>query len=154
MNVIEKSASYHEPMVGVSVSIIVPVYNTAPYVFATLRSLEAETPDSHEIIIVHDGGTDDSCTLARAWVVETKSRAIIIDRANAGLSAARMTGLKHARGAYVGFLDSDDIATLGIYSEMASFASRPRRFQQGARITGKYGAAPPRLFCGKRAGWG
>jgi glycosyltransferase involved in cell wall biosynthesis len=122
MSVIAKSSEYSVPMIGASVSIIVPVYNTAPYVLATLRSLEAELPGSHEIIIVHDGGTDNSCAIACAWVAETKSRAIVIDQENAGLSVARKTGLSYARGKYVAFLDSDDIAALGIYSEMASFA--------------------------------
>jgi glycosyltransferase involved in cell wall biosynthesis len=105
-----------------SVSIIVPVYNTEAYVLATLRSLEAEWPGIHEIIVVHDGGDDRSLDVVTDWAKNTNSPALILDQDNAGLSMARISGLQYARGEFIAFLDSDDLATPGVYSRMARHA--------------------------------
>ncbi|AIF49379.1 glycosyltransferase [Dyella japonica] len=112
------NAAYDKGLAAGSVSIIVPVYNTEAYVLATLKSLEAEHADRHEIIVVHDGGSDNSLAIVSEWAKETQSPALILDQPNAGLSAARTSGMEHARGEFIAFLDSDDLATPGIYSRM------------------------------------
>ncbi|SNT04737.1 Glycosyl transferase family 2 [Tropicimonas sediminicola] len=89
------------------VSIIVPVYNVAGYVGACLDSLMRQTFEDFEVIVVDDGSTDDS--LIAVWnAIGLDPRFHVVTRPNGGLSAARNTGLRIARGAYIGFIDSDD----------------------------------------------
>jgi len=89
------------------VSIIIPVYNIAPYLPACITSLAAQTYPSIEIIFVNDGSTDDSLSLLNAYQ-EQYPAVKIINKANAGLGAARNTGLDYATGEFVIFLDGDD----------------------------------------------
>lgn len=116
------NAAYDRPLSAGSVSVIVPVYNTEAYVLATLKSLESEHEGMHEIIVVHDGGNDNSVSLVVEWAKSTTSPVLVLDQDNAGLSVARMSGVAHARGEYLAFLDSDDLATPGIYSRMSAMA--------------------------------
>ncbi|MBO6067378.1 MAG: glycosyltransferase [Kiritimatiellae bacterium] len=88
------------------VSIIVPVYNTAPYVDNCLKSLLDQTYDNIEIIVVNDGSTDDSAKVLSAY--DGNPRVKVLTRENGGLSAARNTGLEVATGEWVMFVDSDD----------------------------------------------
>ena len=91
----------------IKVSIIVPVYNVEDYLCDCLSSLERQTLQGIEIIIINDGSTDNSRQKAQEFV-ERNDNFIIIDRENGGLSAARNMGLDVARGEFVYFLDSDD----------------------------------------------
>lgn len=88
-------------------SIIVPVYNVAPYLERCLQSLLEQTEKDLEIVCVEDGSTDESPAILRGWL-KRDPRLRIISQPNAGLSAARNTGLKAAAGRYIGFVDSDD----------------------------------------------
>ena len=87
--------------------MIVPIYNVVNYLAECLDSLEKQTQDGLEIILVNDGSTDGSEEIAKEFV-ERNSNFILINRENGGLSAARNTGLDVAKGEYVYFLDSDD----------------------------------------------
>lgn len=88
------------------ISIIVPVYNVAPYLKRALDSiLRAELQDC-EIIVVDDGSTDDSAQILIAY--QNIKNIHIITQENKGLSGARNTGLSVAQGKYVMFMDSDD----------------------------------------------
>lgn len=107
-----------------AVSIIVPVYNTEKYVLDTLNSLMGESLGQHEILIVHDGGTDTSLDIIMDWARSVDNPVAVFDQPNMGLSQARMTGLAHARGDYVAFLDSDDVVTPALYSRMARYAEQ------------------------------
>ena len=109
-------------------SIIVPIYNVAPYLRKCVDSLLAQDISDYEIILVDDGSTDDSGAIAdeivreaignRQWAIdnETNSQSPIANRptlrvihqSNAGLSAARNTGIAVAQGDYIMFVDSDD----------------------------------------------
>lgn len=89
-------------------SIIVPVYNVAPFLETCLQSLVAQDLSDLEIILVNDGSTDD-CPAILARFAQAYPQALrVVRQDNAGLSAARNTGLELARGKYVAFVDSDD----------------------------------------------
>jgi glycosyltransferase involved in cell wall biosynthesis len=101
----------------VRVSVIVPVYNTEKYLRQCLDSLVGQTLTDMEIIVVNDGSSDGSLALAREYE-RRHSNIHVIDQANQGLSAARNAGMKRARGEYVGFLDSDDWASLDMFESL------------------------------------
>jgi glycosyltransferase involved in cell wall biosynthesis len=87
------------------VTVVVPTYNGARHLKATLNSLAAQTYPNVEIIVVDDGSTDDSCDVARASGIVHN----VITQANLGVAIARNRGLAHARGRWVGFIDQDDL---------------------------------------------
>lgn len=94
-------------MTNIKVSVIVPVYNVEKYVGDCLDSLEKQTLDDIEIIIVNDGSTDNSDSIIQKYV-SRNNNFTVIEQCNKGLSAARNAGLEIAKGEYVYFLDSDD----------------------------------------------
>ena len=93
-------------------SIIVPLYNKAPYVRRTLESITAQTFRDYEVIVVDDGSTDNSADIVRELVngkwklVNDQFR--LISQPNAGVAAARNNGVAKSKGEYVCFLDADD----------------------------------------------
>lgn len=93
-------------------SIIVPVYNVAPYLRKCVDSLLAQDYDDYEIILVDDGSTDDSWSIIQEYISRFRGledeRIRGIHQENGGLSAARNTGIAAARGEYLCFVDSDD----------------------------------------------
>ena len=89
------------------VSIIVPIYNTAPWLDRCIDSLVNQTYKDIEIILINDGSTDNSRQVCRHWR-NNDSRIIYINQDNSGLSAARNAGLDSCRGEYICFVDSDD----------------------------------------------
>jgi glycosyltransferase involved in cell wall biosynthesis len=88
------------------VSIIIPVYNSAAFITETLQSAIQQTWSNKEIILVDDGSTDNS--LAKIKKYESTS-VKIFSQTNKGAAAARNKGLAEARGAYIQFLDGDDL---------------------------------------------
>lgn len=95
----------------IKVSIIIPVYNVAPYIEECLRSVDNQTYQNIEVIIVDDCGMDNSMELVTCFVESScrKEQYIIVRHEyNKGLSAARNTGILKATGNYLYFLDSDD----------------------------------------------
>ena len=97
-------------------SIVMPVYNVAPYLPRCLESLAALEPPADEIIVVDDGSTDD-CPRILAEFAPRLPRMRVIRQENGGLSAARNTGLDAARGKYLAFVDSDDFVEPDAYAE-------------------------------------
>lgn len=89
------------------VSVIIPAYNQSQYLGKAIESVLAQTYTHLETIIVDDGSTDDTATVSRHYTSDKRVRYIFQE--NAGLSAARNTGIRHARGKYLTFLDSDDL---------------------------------------------
>lgn len=88
-------------------SVIVPVYNTERSLSACLDSALAQTVRDIEVICVNDGSPDGSACVLSAYAARDE-RVRVITQENAGLSAARNTGIHAARGEYLVFLDSDD----------------------------------------------
>lgn len=89
-------------------SIIIPVYNVAPYLRECLDSVLAQTFTDWEAICVDDGSTDESGAILDEYAAKDK-RFRVIHKTNGGVSSARNTGLDAARGDWIGFLDADDI---------------------------------------------
>jgi glycosyltransferase involved in cell wall biosynthesis len=89
------------------ISIIVPCYNQAQYLDECLESILYQTYSSWECIIVNDGSPDNTDTLAQEWLIKD-SRFKYIYQENGGLSSARNTGIKTAKGKYILPLDADD----------------------------------------------
>lgn len=101
----------------IKVSVIIPVYNVEKYLSECLDSLLTQTLEEIEIICVDDGSTDSSPKILDAYA-EKDSRIIVIHQKNSGAGAARNRGISYARGEYIGFVDSDDIAFHTMYEEL------------------------------------
>ena len=89
------------------ISVIVPVYNVAQYLEKSIASIQQQTYQNLEIILVDDGATDESGRLCEQ-IAEQDERVLVYRKENEGLSQARNDGLKQAHGDYVIFIDSDD----------------------------------------------
>jgi len=87
------------------VSVIIPAYNAAPYIRATIDSVLNSTFKDFEVIVVDDGSTDETYKLLQNISHKVK----VIRQENQGLSGARNTGIKNSTGEYIALLDSDDI---------------------------------------------
>lgn len=107
----------------IAVSVIVPIYNVAPWLEECLTSLEKQTLKNIEVILVNDGSTDGSRTIAERYA-ERNGNFTLVDRENGGLSAARNTGMDRAKGEYVYFLDSDDYLSENALETLYTKASR------------------------------
>lgn len=90
-----------------TVSVIMPCYNAAPHLPASVGSLQAQTRPNWELVIVDDGSTDDSWQVLKK-LAHADPRIRVFQQPNAGAAAARNHALREARGAYTAFLDSDD----------------------------------------------
>ena len=94
----------------VKVSVILPIYNVAPYLDETFCSIVQQTMKDIEIIAVNDGSTDNSEEIIRKWQ-QQDSRILLFSQGNRGQSAARNLALQHATGQYIYMMDSDDKLT-------------------------------------------
>lgn len=94
----------------VKVSVIIPIYNVAPYLDETFQSIIGQSLPDIEILAVNDGSTDNSEEIIRKWQ-QQDSRILLFSQENRGQSAARNLALKHATGQYIYMMDSDDKLT-------------------------------------------
>lgn len=90
------------------VSIIVPVYNVVQYLRHCLQSLAEQGLDDYEVILVNDASRDNSRGICSEWCAEHPEFRLINHDVNMGLSEARNTGIREARGEWITFVDSDD----------------------------------------------
>ena len=110
----------HAPLV----SVVIPAYDAAAYIPATLDSILAQTISSYEVIVVNDGSPDTPALEKSLQPYFGKIRYIKQD--NRGPSSARNTGIRAARGKYVAFLDSDDLWFPNhLANQLALFESDP-----------------------------
>lgn len=106
-------------MNGIVLSVIVPVYNTAPWLRRCLDSICAQTYRNLEILCVNDGSTDNSAEILAEYAARD-ARIRVFTQANAGLSAARNTALAHATGEWVAGVDSDDYLAPDLFEHAVS----------------------------------
>lgn len=106
-------------------SIIVPVYNVAPYLERCVNSLLEQdlSVSDYEVLLINDGSTDESGQLADKLANEHENISTF-HKQNGGLSSARNYGVSKARGDYIWFVDSDDYIKSGCLGGLLSFASK------------------------------
>lgn len=92
----------------IKVSVILPVYNVAPYLDETFASLLSQTLQEIEIIAVNDGSKDNSEDIIKKYA-QQDARISYFSQKNQGQSAARNLALQHAKGEYIYMMDSDDV---------------------------------------------
>mgnify|MGYP002069424009 CR=1 FL=1 len=90
------------------VSLIIPVYNAEDYIVRTIDTVLAQTFSGLEVILVDDGSTDHTPEILD-WYAGKYHEVTVIRQANSGVPAARNTGIRHAGGQYIGFMDNDDM---------------------------------------------
>lgn len=90
------------------ISIIVPVYNVERYLERCIKSIQKQTFTNYELILINDGSLDKSGEICDCYA-ENDKRISVIHKENGGLSSARNAGIRVAKGAYLFFVDSDDV---------------------------------------------
>ena len=99
-------------------SVVIPLYNKAPYVTKSVQSVLSQTFTDYELVIVDDGSKDGSAEVA-SQVVEGHGNCRLIRQENAGVSMARNNGVAVSQGDYFCFLDADDWWEPTFLEEMA-----------------------------------
>ncbi len=109
------------------ISVIIPLYNKAPYIEKAIRSVFAQTYTDWELILIDDGSKDNSFSLCKQTVAQwnkeqgakSKDHIRLLSQANVGVSTTRNRGVEMAQGEYVCFLDADDWWDEHFLEEMA-----------------------------------
>lgn len=107
----------------VKLSIIVPVYNAEEYLEKCVASLQNQTVDSVEILIINDGSADSSLDICNRLALSDK-RIKVFNQSNSGQSKARNVGLDNASGEFITFVDSDDWVDPDFYAKLIDAAER------------------------------
>lgn len=94
-------------MTNKKISVIIPIYNCEKYIDRCIRSILRQSYPAYEILLVNDGSTDASGELCDNIALKENS-VKVIHQTNRGVSSARNTGLEHATGDYISFIDADD----------------------------------------------
>ena len=105
------------------ISVIVPVYNTEPYLERCIESIRNQSINDIEIMLVNDGSTDTSGEICDRYM-KTDSRIRVIHKTNGGLSSARNAGMDASTGDYLAFVDSDDFIEYDMYERMIEACDR------------------------------
>lgn len=105
------------------ISVIIPVYNVAPYLRRCTDSVLSQKGPSLEVLLIDDGSTDGSGALCDAIAAED-ARVQVVHKPNGGLSSARNAGLDLAQGHYVSFVDSDDYLEEDAYRDLVHLAQK------------------------------
>ena len=93
------------------ISVIVPVYNVEKYICETIRSVEQQTYEDWELLLVEDGSRDGSRVVIEDYIKASgrENIRLIVQPKNGGAAKARNRGLQEARGRYIAYLDGDDL---------------------------------------------
>ena len=105
------------------VSVVVPIYNVEPYLKKCVESLLSQTLEDIEILLVDDGSPDRCGEIADEYAAR-EPQVKAFHQKNAGLGPARNTGIEHATGEYVGFVDSDDWVDSQMFERLYSAAAK------------------------------
>ena len=103
------------------ISVVIPIYNVAQYLSRCLDSVCSQTFKDLEIICINDGSTDNSKKILAKYAA-CDERIVVVNKKNAGVSAARNDGIKIAQGKYIHFLDADDFIDTDYYEKMYNAA--------------------------------
>jgi glycosyltransferase involved in cell wall biosynthesis len=114
----------NQPAQALAVSVIIPAFNAASYVGAALQSVFAQTFAGYEVILINDGSSDTE-QLERV-IQPLLSRITYLTQENRGPSGARNLGIRHARGEWLAFLDSDDVWMPNYLAEQLRFLAADR----------------------------
>lgn len=105
------------------ISVVIPIYNVEKYLPECIDSVLAQDFQDYEVILVNDGSTDGSLAIAQQYEKD-HAHIRLISQENKGLGGARNTGIKHAQGEYILFMDSDDRLAPDTLSATAAAAQR------------------------------
>ena len=92
---------------SITVSIVIPAYNASQYLAETIESVLSQTFTDFELLIINDGSTDNTAEIV-SFYSDKDNRVKLFSQQNQGVSIARNTGIKIAKGEHIAFLDSDD----------------------------------------------
>lgn len=112
---------------GPLVSVIVPIYNVENYLDECLQSISNQNYANVEILAINDGSTDKSLEVAQEYA-KRDDRVRVFDKENEGLGATRNFGIRHAKGKYLTFVDSDDAVTARGISLMVESLENSKSF--------------------------
>ena len=90
------------------VSMVIPAFNAENYIARCIDTVLAQSQSDVEIIVVDDGSSDRTPEIID-WYAEKYGNIVAIHQENSGVAAARNTGMMHANGEYIGFMDNDDL---------------------------------------------
>ena len=105
------------------VSVLVPICNVERYLRECLNSLLSQTLDDIQIICIDDGSTDSSPRILDEFS-RRDSRIEVITKSNSGYGDSMNIGLSHAKGEYVGILESDDFGDADMFESLYSYAKK------------------------------
>lgn len=103
------------------ISVVIPVYNTAPYLEKCLDSVVKQTYQNLQVIIINDGSTDNSAEICQKFT-NKDNRIEFINKQNEGVSIARNIGIEKSKGEWIYFLDSDDFIDLNMFEYLIETA--------------------------------
>ena len=89
-------------------SVIIPLFNKAPYVKKAIESVLEQTWRDYELVVIDDGSSDDSFSIAQETLKDSPAKYHLIRQVNSGVSTARNNGVSISHGDYICFLDADD----------------------------------------------
>jgi glycosyltransferase involved in cell wall biosynthesis len=104
-------------------SIVIPVYNAEEFIVETMNSIFAQNTKSYniQIILIDDGSSDRSLEICKAYQEKYPKQVVCIANNHLGVSGARNSGIRFARGKYIMFLDSDDLLQDGTIPSLIGF---------------------------------
>lgn len=123
------------------ISIIIPFYNGANFLHEAITSVLNQKNQNLEIILVDDGSTDSSLDVIREF---NDPRIQVVQQANAGAAEARNNGVRHANGAFISFLDADDLwAADKLTLQIAAFMKNPSTHMVFGQVKEFYDSSIP-----------
>ena len=115
-----------------TISVIVPIYNAEKYLSKCIESLIHQSYRALQIILVNDGSTDNSLTIAQDYAAQD-ARIAIYSQTNRGQAAARNNGVQYASGEWIAFVDADDYLDTDCYAQLMQHIAHNDCVQMGYR---------------------